>query len=413
MRMTDPARVTPAVVAGLLGLTLLLGCKPGGPAASGTGSGSHSVSTRPKVFALLVGDTTARTSVAGFSLDVERNLAAVRRTLATGIGSERLAIVELTGDQARPERVEAAVRELGVTPSDTLVCYVTGMGECEPRESDGFRFSLSGSGKPEPLPRPRLREWLAATKPHLLVLLSDTAGGVVGSAPGPLAGGPSAGVPEVPADIPATAPESPEPSAVRPGFQALFLAASGVIDLTGADDGAGGWGPPGETGFFTRALCTALTGAKDNPSAAWPDLYPQTRAATEAGYRAWRAAELRRIRSKPQPPPKPDQDQFRGMVTHPEQVTQAYYLSGTRLKIFTREAAGGVEVTELPLDSPGRKAGLKVGDVITRLRDTPVASAEAWAGAVGPVVGAAGRQVLALRVRGADGQEREVSVELP
>lgn len=416
MPKTEPARAAPAAVAGLLVVALLAGCKPGGPAesAADTGAGARAVSTRPGVVALLVADTAARASVPGFALDVERNVAAVRRTLAGGIGADRLAVVELRGDRVRPEHVEAAVRALPVTPSDTVVCYVAGRATADLQNPDGFRFALHGSGNPEHLPRSRLREWLTAKKPHLVVLLSDTAGGVPGSAGGPLAGRPSAGLPDVPADVPATPPDPPDPTALRAGFQSLFLTATGVVDLTGADDGAGGWGVPGETGFFTRSLCRTLTTVADYDRAGWPAVYADTRAATWAAYQAWRTAEVRRIRALPQPPPKPEQDQLRGMIERPEQTPRALYLTGSRVKIFTRDApGGGAEITELPLDSPGRRAGLKAGEVVTRVGDAAVATAEAWGGAVGPVAAAAGRQVLKLTVRGTDGQERAVPVELP
>src|SRR5207302_7619585 len=117
-------------------------------------------------------------------------------------------------------------------------------------------------------------------------------------------------------------PPLADPAAVSPGAKALFLDATGLVDLAAADAKASGWGPVGETGFFTRGVVRAIGDSRD--AAAWPALYGRILTDTRNGYHEWWTTELKRIRALPQPPPRPEQDTTRGLIAQPEQQTRAY-----------------------------------------------------------------------------------------
>lgn len=400
-----------------------VGCKPqdqagGAPRAAASDPGPPNPPKPPegglpKVYLVLVADTRGQAAVSGFTLDVERNAAAVRHVLTGGLGTQRLAVTELRGEQVRAADIVAAIRGLPASPADAIVCYVAGVGASTPVADDGFTFSLYGGAQPEPLPRAELRGWLTDKHPRLAVLLSETSNGVPKTAPGLLQSGGSANIANIPADIPPGPAASPsDPASMAPGLQALFLNSPGVVDLSGADDKQSGWGPAGETAFFTRAVCRGLLAARDNPAANWTALYSRAKVDTQAGYREWWAAEFARINAKPQPPPPPEQAVIRGLIGQPTLTSKAYYLAGGRLKVLVQGTDGaGVKVIDLPLDSPTRAAGVRLGDVIVRAQGVETPTTEAWDKAVSAAL-QGGAKTLTFRVRTENGPERDVFVPL-
>src|SRR5262245_33609044 len=89
-----------------------VGCGSGGRADSPpTAKPEPAPPPRPvidngKLYAVLIGDTNAAAVVPGFTLEVERNLATLRRTLAGGVGSARMDITVLSGKDAEPTALE-------------------------------------------------------------------------------------------------------------------------------------------------------------------------------------------------------------------------------------------------------------------------------------------------------------------
>lgn len=365
-----------------------------------------------KVFALLVGDGTAAAVATGVTLDIGRNPAAVRALLANGLGADRLVVVSLAGAGAAPDALERAIRDLPVTDKDALVCYVSGVGgHASDANPDGFAFALHGAGAPAPLPRAALRKWLTDRKARLTVLLSDTAAGAPGAPKWPLPLSGTAKLDDVVADI---RPDEMLPladrSAVMPGFEALFLGASGVVDWAAAEERASGWGPPRETGFFTRALVRTIYDAQHDPKASWGAVYRRTRKDTESAFAAWRASELDRLKARPGPEVA---QALRALAGQERQWPRAYYLPGTALKMITRDTpeSNGVAVVELPLDSPCRAAGIRAGEVVVAVQGKPTPTVADWTAIAGGAISAGAKQ-LTFRVRQSDGKERDATVEL-
>jgi serine protease Do len=78
------------------------------------------------------------------------------------------------------------------------------------------------------------------------------------------------------------------------------------------------------------------------------------------------------------------------------------------LGVMTKEGEGGAEITDVTKESPAEKAGLKEGDVITKINDDKIADADDLYKAIGKYT--PGEKVNVTYKR--DGKENTVSVEL-
>lgn len=353
-----------------------------------------------RVFAVLVSGPPAHP---GGELDPRRGAPAVRALLASGLGRDRLVLTDLAGETANPAQLARTIRELPISGDDALVCYVTGVGGHAGPSADGFTFHFTGPSGPQSLNRSDLRMQLLARGARLTVLLSDTAAGApTGPAwPPPLRGAPAGPGPGAPlADA----------GGASPGFRALFLTATGTVDWAGAEEGTSGWGPPDETGFFTRAIVKALHDLRDNGSASWSGVYSRVKPLTERGYEQWRAGELLRLRGVADPTPD-ERAALRLLAAQERLSSRAYHLPGTALRMITRDSAGGVEIAELPLDSPCRTAGLRAGELVLAVNGQRCGTVREWnERAGGPIRD--GATNLTFRIRGGDGRERDVTVPL-
>jgi len=201
-----------------------------------------------------------------------------------------------------------------------------------------------------------------------------------------------------------------DPAGLLPGFQALFFGTSGVVDLNACAEGTRAWG--GDQGFFTRGLTSVLLEICDEPNVTLAEAYGRIKSATASRYRSWRKGELRRLQSLGSRSGA-EENCLRALIDQVQQTSQAYYLTGTELKIVAlAEKKVGIVVAELPRDSPVRDAGVKPGDVILRVQEQNTPTLEVWQETIGTCL-QAGHRRITLSVRSPGGKPRDVNVDLP
>ena len=142
-------------------------------------------------------------------------------------------------------------------------------------------------------------------------------------------------------------------------------------------------------------------------------MYARSRAAADRGFRAWRAAELGRLKAASAPLPPADRRTADALAGLPTIAPRAYHLPGDRLGVVVEPSDGrGMRVVEVPLDSPVRAGGVRPGELIVRADGEDTPTADRWRQVVGDPL-ARGRSKFTFRVRGEDAKERDVVVELP
>lgn len=311
----------------------------------------------------------------------------VRAFLEGGIGNEFLEISEVTGGLVTLDHFRTHLERLPITNEDALVCYVSCHGATD-KSSRQHVLLFSGAGKQEFVRRAALREALVAKKARLTVLFSDSCSdeaAIFNPARPPVAvfsyGRLSANV-KVVGKMPGFGRASAKQ--VSPCFQKLFLESQGLVDINGSFENTFAWFHPQQGGVFTRSLHETLRNAQDRQPAGWADFYSGLREQTQKEYRIWRTETLEKYGAMLNELAPGDRKHIEAMKLQEEQAPQVFFLAGTRLKLVTEVKGGAVTVTDLPLDSPARLAGLKIGDVIVKVNEQRVATIEDYYDVVGP-----------------------------
>jgi hypothetical protein len=353
-----------------------------------------------KVYAVIVLDTDAgKAGLEDLSPDMEKDGQNVKKFLEGGIGADYLELKVLKGRDASLRGLNDYLDSIRPARGrDALVCFVSAHGQTVRRNGDEHILALCGTGRKEEVRRSELRDMLLRKGARLTVLLSDSCS-------------------DCPAD-PVRAPDRglstfapSRRSSVAPAFRSLFLEAEGVVDVNGSTEGYYAWSDRNAGGIFTQALHETFVECQSEHPLDWPTFYTKLKAKTEEVYVPWKDQHVRRLEAAGALGAE-EREILQMLKTHPPQSPQAFYLAGARLKVTVRGTDGeGVRVVDLPLDSPLRKAGIKVNEVIVKVNGERTPTIAEWKRVVGEKV-RTGLTRYTFTVRGADGVERNVEVSL-
>lgn len=355
----------------------------------------------PKVYAVLVLDTLADNDMRA-SLAKDREM--VRGILSGGIADGRVEFSEVIGNDVTLDGLRAHLRKLPVRAGvDTVFCYVGSHGATDKDNPTRHVFQWHGKGM-EFAPRDDVRAALTGTGAKLSILLSDSC---------------SNGISLGPKNPPKVGVLNKAGPTNLPLFDGLFFGTSGVVDINASKVGTYAWFSTTEGGVFTRALNETFIALKDKPNTSWAGFYQALKQRTDATYQDWR-----KVMTEVDYPPMTrgglrarDAQALADMTTQKRQITQAYYLDGTRLRVIVEDAFPdntGALIEEMPVNSPGLLAGLRNGDVIVKINGKPVLSAADYVAVGGEILGkspdADARMTFTVRRAGRD---MDIDVTVP
>lgn len=299
------------------------------------------------VFAVLVADTNSADIRDGIKKDCEI-VAALLETVSGGA----VRTTHLSGTDTTRAKFESTIAALPVRPGDTLFCFIACHGATS--EMDGRHFlqftgQKAATGKPEFIPRDFIRDVLTRKGARLTVLLTDACSNKCAVSLAP---------PPGPGPRPKVLANSPP----KKCYSKLFLEPRGLVDISGSYEGTYAWFHDKEGGVFTRALDVAFRQVMDDENVSWAGFYGELKDATQKTYIDWKARWLNEL-GEFGPRNSDEREAVALLRAQASQTTQVFYLTDTRLKLIF----DGGKVTDLPLDSPARKAGIQVDDVIERV----------------------------------------------
>lgn len=364
-----------------------------------------------KVYAVLVLDTDADARLSK-ATNADREI--VTGFLKGGLGPAALTISELNGNKVTLADLRAHVNGLGLRKGvDTLVCYIACHGGVDTNKNNSHFFQFNGGGKTHEVYRDEVRQVLTGAEARLTVLLSDSCSNPValGPKPGKL---PDIGVLSPKKGLPKRLLLAPAKVRALPGFGALFLDASGVIDINASSTGDFAWFSPSYGGFFTLALNDAFVAMADEKDINWTTFYRNLKLKTRGVYTTWREAAIKEHGPHFNEMGKNEQEDYLRLEKQEFQLTQARFLDGTRVRMVVENAEEGVRVEELPLNSPALAAGLRLGDVIVAINGQKVGNAKDYMSIGGKVLAASPNANAELKVTyRRNGQQDTVTVIVP
>jgi len=276
-------------------------------------------------------------------------------------------------------------------------------------------FQFSGTGKQQFVRRSQVREALMAKNARLTVLFSDSCSNeeAIFNQPKPSVAVFSYMRLSADMKVVGKIPGFRQAGAkqVRPCFQKLFLESQGLVDINGSFENSFAWFHPKEGGVFTRSLHESLRIAQNSESAGWADFYSGLRGQTQKEYQNWRGEALAKYWPSLNSLGPGERKTLEALKMQEEQAPQVFYLAGTRLKLVTEIKRGAVTVTDLPLDSPARTAGLRIGDIVVAVNGQRVTTIEDYYDVVGPEM-AKELPVLTFAIRRGE-TAKNVTVRVP
>lgn len=358
------------------------------------GRGAPAAAQPPKVYAVLVLDTNADNNL---KLATEQDRKIIRNVLEGGIG-QGLVISELSGTDVTFQKLRAHLDKLPIRKDvDTLVCYVACHGGVDQKDPTRHFLQFNGGGKPEVVMRDKLRKALTDRNPRLTVLLTDSCSDAVALQQN----GPDIGVlSPVPAKVKPVAELAPTKEPSLPGFGRLFLDTTGIVDINASRTGDYAWFSAKEGGIFTRAIGDTFACMKNESEITWPVFYRALKINTRDTYIDWRESHIATIEPKIKELSPAQVANFRLLKKQQHQFIQAYYLDGVRLKVVVEDEPddGGVRVTELPINSPAKAAGVRFNDLIVAVDGKKVTNAKEFTEAGGAVLAAAPDATAELKI---------------
>lgn len=329
-----------------------------------------------KLYAIIVIDTSKEADI---QEDVIKDAESWAKALRNDIPSRNLEAKVLRDRDASLQGISEYLARIQPSANDALLLAVSCHGGTIKRDQDHHVLQLQGRGL-ENVRRADLREMLRGKGARLTVLISDACSLL-----------PDDGRPEPPKppDRKISFLADGGPAAISPGYRKLFFEASGLVDVNGAYEGWPAWSDPVDGGIFSRSVVATLQACRNDAAVTWPLFYSKLKVATADVYKEWRPEqikvyEMKELRGRL---PRGEQEAYDFLKKQPTQTPQAFFLAGVTLGVGVQGTDGnGVEVIELQLNSPLRKAGIKVGQVILQANDKSVVTVAEWEAVMKPAL---------------------------
>lgn len=329
-----------------------------------------------------------------------------KKLLAEGIPASRYEVTVLEGKQMTRDNVLGHFRRLKVGGQHGLVFLFSGHGAVN--RGDGEHY-MQMQGSERLLARKDVREAMVKTGAGLAVLLTEAGANLIDLKPAP-APRPKdrisvrgLKVPDGPgSNRPATDP-------IKPGYRQLFFAARGVADINGAMTGTSDWSDPEGGSIFVRGLLQTLIDKRDDSDLTWPAVYADLIEKTRATFADWKKKTLEEVRRGAL---EVGREEREALEKQADQTPQAFLLPDCKVGLIVEGQGGkGVRVLSVLLDGPAHRAGLKPGDVITRMDGRDVREVKDYDAALDQALERPGAEVK-LGVAGPDGKARELKMSL-
>ena len=310
------------------------------------------------------------------------------KVFRANVPESQLTITTVPVDEMWAPGILKVVDDLAVANEDTVVFFYTGHGAYDTEaKQQFFQLSLDSGGKPYPgkkdLFRNEVVDRLRKKSARLCVVISDCC------------------------NTQATARKSDwffsrqaellprSPKTISPLFESLFIMCKGLVDVTSSKLGeASGINGDGKGSCFTSPLVDLLTVHKDDDSLDWKTLLdkltPKVQEAFLAAYPKGAMVQGGRqykqtvfAYSLPGMSATRRYDETQTVDSAPSSTVAPETRKGPRFGVrAVAEKDGGLRITELIADSPGKRAGLEVGDVLLEINEKSINSEPEYSDAV-------------------------------
>lgn len=329
----------------------------------------------------------------------------MERLFQENVPKETLKPIWVAADEAMPDAILDAIRQIELTEQDTLFFYLSARTDSSAGNAGQYFYWTDNDGKTVQLQRRTLLAALMEKKARLTVLWTD----ICRPEPKPVDA------------IKDTSKKKPNiiefPQKMSPVFEALFVKPTGTADLNSSKQGEASFATtPNGDSCFTQAIILLLDEQRDNASLLWSDFVAEVKICVQEFF-----CENYPNGYKFDPP-------LNGIVV---QNTQTIEIYGTLPKIpkgftapYDEQAApnkgprfgvraiirpgGGVRVTDVIAASPGAKAGITIGDVILEINGKPLRSEQDY----GKAVDDSPKTMNAKIVNAGDGRTMYITFEL-
>ncbi|WP_437206308.1 hypothetical protein [Planctomicrobium sp. SH664] len=261
-------------------------------------------------------------------------------TLEAGLPAGRRSIKVLEGDEATPENVIAALKNLQVDPADTILFYYAGHGAIDDKLGHVLTMQTAN------LSRNTVVKLIQEKQARLNVILTDCC--------------------SIFEEIPvAFAPGPVNSDTVR----YLLLRHEGTMDLTAADLGKPAYGNQ-YGGIFTNAVFQLFTlppesiDADQDAVPTWAEAWERVKASVETDSKDLLARDKR---LRPTAKMEPLAQQPHAFATASRSVGSAFVVPADRLGLTLKTTPAGVQVTAVKKDSLADWYEIRVGDSLLEM----------------------------------------------
>jgi len=357
----------------------------------------HSTTWGQTIHAILAADRADAKIGRGVTIDLENMM----HLLRSNIPPANLNLVILDVNSMTPDGMLDAVDRLTVDPNDTILFYYSGHGALDARNQKQF-FALTKGGN---IYRETLLTKIEEKLPRLAVLLSDCCNNEAD------------GVGVRSATLRNT-PILKTPGSFSPLFENLLVFCKGTADLTSSKPGEYSFVDnknPSRGSFFTWALVELFDRNKTNEDLDWLAIPEKLGSRVQAAFRESFPEIAKDIANKGQAGGQSGQTLYvyklPGMSATPTSDTVPAPVAvptGPRLGLRAiAHDGGGVQITEIAMDAPARKAGFLVGEIITEINGTEIRNETDYSDAIDN-----SPKMMEVKLRRADNSSRTFTVEL-
>ncbi|MDR0327120.1 MAG: caspase family protein, partial [Planctomycetaceae bacterium] len=307
---------------------------------------------------------------AGFGANMVADYKNMERLFKENVPKSRLHLIAMEPDEITPDKILQTIRQIEIADEDTLVFYYSGHAAHNAGSGGQFFQLKEGNGSAAELQRRTLLATLKEKKLRLTVLLTDCCN-----------------IEQKASDVSKeVSPAAVPPEKMSPIFESLFIKPTGTVDITSSKRGEASFVDSTEKkrgSCFTYPLVALLEKHRTNESMTWTDFVAELKTDVQKAFLDSHPGGF-----KFDPP-------LNGIIVQKTQTIEVYgTLPGTAEPLpvahqgprfgvrAVSHPGGGVRITEVVPNAPGRRAGFEIGDVILDINGTPIRNEQDYSKAI-------------------------------